>query len=96
MAIDLSRRTLINAAAVVVGAWSAPGALSLARAATSMAYDGAGIYLYPGWGEPRPYLVLPALGRAQTVEFRDPVAKTLLWTQSLALCGDFAGKITPV
>jgi hypothetical protein len=92
--MDLSRRALINTAVVGVGAWSALGAISLARAATGVAYDGAGIYLYPGWGEPRPYLVLPALGRAHSVEFRDPVLQTLLWTLSLSLCGDFAGKMT--
>jgi len=94
MALDLTRRALISAGMVGVGAWSARSAVSLAQSIKGVAYDGAGIYLYPGWGEPRPYLVLPAAGSVKTVEFRDPVAQTLLWTLSLSLCGDFAGKVT--
>jgi len=56
-------------------------------------YDGPGIYLYPAWGEPRPYLVLPATGRQSMLEFRDCNSAALLWTQSLALHAEFAGKV---
>jgi hypothetical protein len=58
-------------------------------------YSGEGIYLYPHWGEPRPYQVSLAAGhgRSQMLEFRNPGSQQLLWTQSLALDGRFAGKL---
>jgi hypothetical protein len=59
-------------------------------------YSGEGVYLYPHWGEPRPYHVSLAAnsGHGQMLEFRNPGTRQLLWTQSPMLDGRFAGKIT--
>lgn len=59
------------------------------------AYAGPGYYLYPAWGEPALYYVseVPAAQGGSTLAFRDPVAGTLLWTQSLAVEADFAGRL---
>ena len=57
-------------------------------------YSGDGIYLYPHWGEPRPYHVgLVAYGQRQVLEFRNPGNQQLLWTQSIELDNRFAGKL---
>ncbi len=92
--MGLSRRGLMRAG--VLGVLSGPclGAISSTRTEAGIAYDGPGIYLYPGWGAPRPYLVRPADGSGQGLEFLDPATETVLWTQSLCLCGDFAGKLS--
>ena len=84
------------------GMWVCQGASGAANAATNaatkvatnVAYDGPGIYLYPSWGEPRPYLVVPVQGSEPAVEFRNPATQALLWSQSLSFCGEFAGKLS--
>ena len=80
-------------AAVGVGASLSLDRFGSANAATTQAYDGPGVYLYPNWGEPRPYLLSPAPD-GQSLEFRDPASQTVLWTQSWSLCRDFAGKLS--
>jgi hypothetical protein len=58
-------------------------------------YMGEGIYLYPHWGAPRPYLVslVADAGKGKMLEFRNPGDQNLLWSQSPALDGQFAGKV---
>ena len=90
----LSRRALLHTGALGIGAWSWAESFNPARADTSVSYDGPGLYLYPRWGQPRLYLIVTAAEGGQGVEFRDPVSSAVLWTQSLALCGDFAGKLS--
>ncbi len=92
--MQFTRREMISAAILSAGAWVSQGAAGAAKTAASLAYDGPGIYLYPNWGEPRPYLVMPVHGSEQAVEFRDPASKALLWSQSLSICGEFAGKLS--
>jgi hypothetical protein len=53
-------------------------------------FDGAGLYLYPSWGQPRLYHVLAAADR---LEFRNPGTGVLLWTQSTGLGAAFAGRV---
>jgi hypothetical protein len=57
-------------------------------------FEGDGIYLYPNWGAPRPYAVslVATTGAGQMLEFRNPGNQQPLWTQSLALDDQFAGK----
>lgn len=91
----LTRRKLMGTAALGVGVLPCLGSPGFASAdTTSCRYDGPGLYLYPGWGSPRPYLIRPVAGSADTVEFRDPASWALLWTQSLLICGEFAGKLS--
>ena len=92
--MELNRRELLGAGVLAAGAWSTVAMPGFGGPVTTLAYDGAGIYLYPGWGEPRPYLVRPAAGPGQSVEFCDLATQSVLWTQSLSLCGDFAGKLS--
>lgn len=92
--MELSRRTLVKAG--VWGAMLVPMARVLASRGTKppgSGFAGAGYYLYPAWGEPRLYLVIPDATGLQSVEFRDPDSGVHLWTQSLSLTGDFAGKV---
>ena len=57
-------------------------------------YSGDGVYLYPHWGQPRPYQIsLIVDSGAQLLEFRNPGSQQLLWTQSFALDSQFAGKL---
>jgi hypothetical protein len=58
-------------------------------------YSGEGIYLYPHWGEPRPYHISLAAGsgHSRMLEFRNPGNQQLLWTQSPELDNQFAGKL---
>lgn len=80
---------------------SAAGCASLSLAKVTQANDsigniefsGAGIYLYPAWGEPQPYLVTLAPATGSTLEFRDTASREVLWTQTLSLTGAFAGKL---
>ena len=92
--MTMTRRTVLQAAAG--GVLLAPLVPALAHAATSTQptdFAGAGLYLYPDWGQPRAYLVVPT-GPAQSVlEFRDPATAALCWTQSLTLTGRFAAKL---
>jgi hypothetical protein len=53
-------------------------------------FAGAGLYLYPAWGQPRLYAVQAARGR---LEFSNPGTGQLLWTQSAGLESAFAGKV---
>lgn len=66
----------------------APGDLLLADT-TFTRFAGAGLYLYPSWGQPRPYQIR-AVG--PLLEFRNPGSGTLLWTQT-GLAADFAGRV---
>jgi hypothetical protein len=60
-------------------------------------WSGPGLYLYPHWGQPRAYQVTQAPGpdsrTSPTLEFRDAVSETLLWTVTQAPEIRFAGKI---
>ena len=60
-----------------------------------MRFTDNGIYLYPNWGAPRPYMVnlVECAGQAQMLEFRNPGSRQLLWTQSAALNEQFAGRL---
>jgi hypothetical protein len=53
-------------------------------------FAGAGLYLYPSWGQPRLYEVQ---GTADWLEFRNPASGALLWTQSASFNSDFAGRV---
>lgn len=53
-------------------------------------FAGAGLYLYPAWGEPRLYDIRAA---GQHLEFRNPGTGRLLWTQSAQFASDFAGRV---
>ncbi len=53
-------------------------------------FAGAGLYLYPSWGQPRLYEVQAAGNR---LEFRNPGSGLLLWTQSAGLEATFAGRL---
>lgn len=53
-------------------------------------FAGAGLYLYPAWGQPRLYEVRAAANR---LEFRNPGSGQLLWTQSANLDSTFAGRV---
>ena len=55
-------------------------------------FTGEGVYLYPAWGSPRPYLVRPA-GSTGVMAFHDPVNGRLLWTQTATLEHVFAGRV---
>lgn len=50
-----------------------------------------GLYLYPAWGEPKPYLVRALPGPAAGLAFCDAVTERLLWTDSGEVV--FAGRI---
>lgn len=57
----------------------------LAVAADAPDFDGDGLYLYPAWGEPRPYFVravAAAPGRPAQHEFCNPATGRVLWTDS--------------
>jgi hypothetical protein len=53
-------------------------------------FAGAGLYLYPAWGQPRLYEVRAAESR---LEFRNPGSGQLVWTQSANLDSAFAGRV---
>lgn len=53
-------------------------------------FAGAGLYLYPAWGQPRVYAIQAAAGG---LEFRNPGSGQLLWTQSASLDSAFAGRV---
>jgi hypothetical protein len=53
-------------------------------------FAGAGLYLYPAWGQPRLYEVRSTVNR---LEFRNPGSGQLLWTQSASLDSAFAGRV---
>lgn len=67
----------------------APGDLVTADVGI-VSFDGAGLYLYPSWGQPRLYHVLAVADR---LEFRNPGTRALLWTQSTGLDAVFAGRV---
>lgn len=54
-------------------------------------FAGAGLYLYPAWGQPRLYQVQAVAGNR--LEFRNPGSGKLLWTQSASLDSAFAGRV---
>jgi hypothetical protein len=53
-------------------------------------FSGAGLYLYPAWGQPRLYEVRASANR---LEFRNPGSGQLLWTQSADFDSAFAGRV---
>ncbi len=53
-------------------------------------FAGAGLYLYPAWGQPRLYEVRATGDR---LEFRNPGSGVLLWTQSASFDSSFAGRV---
>ncbi len=53
-------------------------------------FAGAGLYLYPSWGQPRLYRVEAS---AKGLAFRNPGSGLLLWTQSSGLDATFAGRV---
>ncbi|MGA0804914.1 MAG: hypothetical protein ACO3PV_00140 [Pseudohongiellaceae bacterium] len=57
----------------------------LAVDAATTAFAGDGLYLYPAWGEPQPYLVrrVAAPGGGSTwQEFCNPATRRVLWTDA--------------
>lgn len=68
--------------------WAAPVADQgdwLAVEADAQSFSGDGLYLYPAWGNPKPYLVraVPALpGQAAHHEFSNPASGRVLWTDT--------------
>jgi len=90
----LSRRNILQAAAggsalTVL----APASVVAHTPVRTVAFEGAGLYLYPAWGQPQPYLVVPTGPCLATLEFRDAATTLLLWTQSLSITGGFAGRL---
>jgi hypothetical protein len=67
----------------------APGDVLLVDTAHTF-FGGEGIYLYPAWGQPRPYAVRAS---GTLLEFRNPGSGMLLWTQSIGLDAGFAGLV---
>lgn len=53
-------------------------------------FVGAGLYLYPAWGQPRLYDIQATADR---LEFRNPGSGMLLWNQSASLDSTFAGRV---
>jgi hypothetical protein len=68
----------------------AAGDLLLADVACT-SFAGAGLYFYPAWGTPRPYLVTNVPGNL--LEFRNPGSGRLLWVQSTTLGAVFAARL---
>lgn len=92
--MTLSRRSILQATAGAPAlALLVPASTAADTAAGAVDFAGAGLYLYPAWGEPRPYLVIAAGPGQTSLEFRDPATARLLWTQSLSLTGGFAGRL---
>lgn len=92
--MTVTRRTVLQAAAG--GFALAP----LARVAADVSgplppvdFTGAGLYLYPDWGQPCAYRVVATGPGNGVLEFRDPATDALYWTQSLTLTGRFAAKL---
>ena len=72
----------------------------LAVDAGARAFGGDGLYLYPAWGTPRPYLVRVAAGaggRARQHEFCNPATGAVLWTDSgiPVFAGRIQGRLPP-
>ena len=92
-----SRRLLLQTSLMGCGIGSVGSVLSafvMAEQGTVRChFSGPGFYLYPHWGEPRPYLVTQATVSTPTLEFRDPASKRVLWTQTLSLTDGFAGRL---
>lgn len=71
----------------------------LAVDASATAYQRDGLYLYPAWGQPRPYLVRTAFqpgARAEAAQetalaFCDPATGQVLWTDTRH--ARFAGRV---
>jgi hypothetical protein len=76
-------------------AWAAPVATTgdwLATDAGITVFDGEGLYLYPAWGQPRPYLVRSAgPDAACLLEFCNPGTGQVLWTDTQHV--HFAGRV---
>lgn len=90
----MKRRTVLQVAAGGAALASlVPAAVHAANAVRPTDFAGAGLYLYPDWGQPRAYLVVPTGPGQSVLEFRDPATTALCWTQSLALTGRFAAKL---
>ncbi len=64
----------------------------LAVDADCTSFAGAGIYLYPAWGQPRPYFVSAEVNGL--LHFSNPGTGQLLWTQSSKIDNAFAGRVT--
>lgn len=91
-----TRRALLQAAATGCGAaviGGTPGSVAAGPAGDPVGFSGSGVYLYPHWGEARPYLVMQSSVANLTLEFHDPATRRLLWTQTQSLTGGFAGKL---
>lgn len=77
--------------------WAAPVAAKgdwLAVEADAQTFSGDGLYLYPAWGAPKPYLVraVPALhGQTLHHEFCNPATGHVLWSD--AGTPRFAGRV---
>ena len=57
-------------------------------------FQGEGVYLYPAWGQPRPYLVREeAVQGAIQLGFYHPLTRALMWRHSLAGDRQFAGHL---
>ena len=54
-------------------------------------YRGDGLYLYPDWGQPRPYLITAGAGRV--LAFRDPDTARILWEDRFSDTPQFAGTV---
>ena len=92
--MTVTRRAILQAASGGVALASlAPVTVGASSPAQPGEFAGAGLYLYPAWGEPRVYLVTPTGPGQSVLEFRDPATTRLCWTQSLALTGRFAAKL---
>ena len=93
--MTVTRRTVLKAATGGMALASvAPVPAGASAVGQSGEFDGPGLYLYPAWGEPRAYLVIPTGPGHSVLEFRDPVTSRLCWTQSLTLTGPFAAKLS--
>jgi hypothetical protein len=92
--MTLRRRTLwqfagaSGALSVLWPATLAAGPNNQAGAASG--FNGDGLYLYPAWGRPRLYEVRRCGGY---LEFRNPGASQLLWTQSPDLDPSLSGPL---
>jgi hypothetical protein len=94
--MSCTRRTMLRATAL--GCGTAAMGISLQEEGAmagveSCDFSGPGLYLYPHWGDARPYLVTRSATATPTLEFRDPADHRLLWTQTLSLTSGFAGKL---
>lgn len=88
--MSVTRRHVLQLA---TGSLPLIGVAQAADLKRNFSFNGAGLYLYPAWGEPEVYLVTVGPLPAAELEFRDATNCSLLWTQSFELTGSFAGKL---